>query len=147
MQPALDAVGLEREGIGCRFCHAIRGVNLDTFPPFELETELVMYGRFDDLESPVHEIRRSEFLGTPEYCAGCHEYTTPAGAPVLTTFSEFADADHPGCCLARIATCRIVLGQRGRLPSVTAVRMTCEFVDSRIPFPGGRSIGCRCDAP
>jgi len=137
MQPALDAEGGEREGIGCRFCHAIKGVDLDTFPPFELETELVVYGRFDDLESPVHGIRRSELLGSPEYCAGCHEYTTPKGAPVLTTFSEFTEAEHPGLLACQDCHMPYVMGQVV-LPTVKEPG-DLEFVDAHA-IPGGRNI-------
>jgi len=137
MRPALDAEGLEREGIGCRFCHAIRAVDLDTFPPFDLETELVMYGPSDDLESPVHELRRSELLGTPEYCAGCHEYTTPAGAPVLTTYSEFTGADWPGLLSCQDCHMPTVMGQVVS-PAVEPPG-DMQFVDSHA-IPGGRSI-------
>lgn len=111
MQPPVGVVEPEREGIGCRFCHAIRGVDLQSFPPFDLETELVMMGRFDDLSSLVHRTRRSELLGSPEYCAGCHEYTTPAGANVLSTFSEFEAAEHPDNLTCQDCHMPFVLGQ------------------------------------
>lgn len=137
MQPPVGVVEPAREGVGCRFCHAIRGVDLQSFPPFDLETELVMMGRFDDLESPVHRTRRSELLGSPEYCAGCHEYTTPAGANVLSTFSEFEGAGHPGNLACQDCHMPFVPGQvvspEVRQPDDFA------FVDSH-SIVGGRSI-------
>ncbi len=137
MRPPIGAEARQREGIGCRFCHAIRDVELGTFPPFELETELVMMGRFDDLESPVHQVRRSELLGTPEYCASCHEYTTPAGANVLSTYSEFTGADHPDYLACQDCHMPFVLGQVVD-PSVQAPD-DFDFIDSH-SIPGGRSI-------
>lgn len=137
MQPPVGVVEPEPEGVGCRFCHAIRGVDLQSFPPFELETELVMMGRFDDLQSPVHQIRRSELLGSPEYCAGCHEYTTPAGANVLSTFSEFEGAGHPGDVACQDCHMPFVLGQVVG-PDLQQPN-DFPFVDSH-SILGGRSI-------
>jgi len=137
MQPPVGVVEPEREGIGCRFCHAIRGVDLGTFPPFELETELVMMGSMNAAESPVHEIRASALLGTPEYCGSCHEYTTPGGAALLTTYSEFANAGHPDYLACQDCHMAYVLGQ----VVDTSVRQADEFsfVDSH-SVPGGRNL-------
>jgi len=137
MQPPVGVVNPEREGIGCRFCHAIRDVHLDTFPPFDLETELVMMGRTSTTESPVHEIRASELLGTPEYCAGCHEYTTPAGANILSTFSEFEDAGHPDYLACQDCHMPFILGQVID-PSVQQPD-GFDFVGSHA-IPGGRNM-------
>lgn len=137
MRPPVGAEARVREGIGCLFCHAIRGVDLTTFPPFDLETELVMMGRFDNLESPVHQIRQSELLGTPEYCASCHEYTTPGGANVLSTYSEFVDADHPDYLACQDCHMPFVLGQVVD-PSVQQPD-GFDFVDSH-SIEGGRSL-------
>jgi hypothetical protein len=96
-----------------------------------------MMGSLDDLQSPVHQIRRSELLGSTEYCASCHEYTTPAGAPVLTTFSEFEGADQPGLLSCQDCHMPFVMGQVV-LPTVQEPG-DLQFVDSHA-IPGGRSI-------
>jgi len=137
MEPPVGVVEPEREGIGCRFCHAIRDVDLDTFPPFDLETELVMMGRMNATESPVHEISASALLGSPEYCASCHEYTSPAGAPILSTFSEFAGAGHPDYLTCQDCHMPFVLGQVVD-PSVQQPG-DLSFVDSH-SIPGGRDM-------
>jgi hypothetical protein len=137
IQPPVGVVDPEREGIGCRFCHAIRGIDLQSFPPFDLETELVMMGRFDDLESPVHQTRHSALLGSPEYCAGCHEYTTPAGANVLSTFSEFEAAGHPDDLACQDCHMPFVLGEV--VAPTVKQGDAFAFIDSH-SIPGGRSI-------
>ncbi len=137
MEPPIGAEAGQREGIGCFFCHAIRGVDLTTFPPFDLQTELVVMGRFEGLESPVHRIEQSDLLGTPEYCASCHEYTTPRGANVLSTYSEFAGAGHPDYLACQDCHMPFVLGQVVA-PSVQQPD-DFNFVDSH-SIPGGRSL-------
>lgn len=79
------------DGVGCHFCHALKGADMDTFPPFEIERGLVMYGPYADAESPAHGTAVSEFMGTAAYCATCHEYDSPAGARILSTFTEFGE--------------------------------------------------------
>ncbi len=137
MRPPIGAEARQREGVGCLFCHAIRDVDLDVFPPFDLETELVIMGRFDDLESPVHEVRRSELLGTPEYCAACHEYTTPSGAHVLSTYTEFVTAGLPEYVTCQDCHMPLVLGQV--VDPTVQEPDDFDFVDSH-SIPGGRNL-------
>jgi hypothetical protein len=137
MRAPVGVVAPEREGIGCRFCHAIRDVDLEAFPPFELETELVMMGRMNAAESPVHQIRASTLLGSPRYCAACHEYTTPAGATLLSTYSEFAGAGHPDYVACQDCHMPFVMGNLVD-PSVTQAD-EFAFVDSHAIL-GGRNL-------
>jgi len=137
MQPAVGVTEPVREGIGCRFCHAIRGVDLGKFPPFDLETRLVMMGRINTAESPVHQIEASPLLGTPLYCASCHEYTTPGGANLLSTFSEFSSAGHPDYLTCQDCHMPFVLGQV--VDPLVQQPNEFAFIDSHA-IPGGRNL-------
>jgi hypothetical protein len=137
MDPPVGVADPQREGIGCHFCHAIRDVGLGTFPPFDLETELVLMGRMNTAESPVHEIRASDLLGSPEYCASCHEYTTPAGANLLSTFTEFEGAGHPDYLACQDCHMPFVLGQV--VDPTVQQPADFSFVDSHT-IPGGRNM-------
>lgn len=95
------------EGVNCQFCHILRGTHEGEFPPFDIDRELVMYGPLATAESPVHQTVYSEFLQSAEYCAACHEYTTPAGGKVLATFSEYNSGSYPS--LAECQACHMPL--------------------------------------
>ena len=83
-----------QEGIGCDFCHSVKGADLEEFGAFEIDPSNTAYGPFADAESPKHETVYSEFMGTAGYCATCHEYQGRAGAPILTTFTEYAEGQY-----------------------------------------------------
>jgi len=82
------------DGIGCDFCHSVRGADLEQFGAFDIDPTNTMYGPYADAESPKHETIYSEFMGTAGYCAACHEYRSRAGAPILTTFTEYAQGPY-----------------------------------------------------
>lgn len=82
------------EGIGCDFCHSVKGADLAMFGAFEIETENIKYGPLADAESPKHRTLYSELMETAGFCATCHEYQSRAGAPILTTFTEYAEGQY-----------------------------------------------------
>jgi len=82
------------EGIGCDFCHSVKGADLEQFGAFDIDPSNTAYGPLADAESPKHETVYSEFMGTAGYCATCHEYQSRAGAPILTTFTEYAQGPY-----------------------------------------------------
>ncbi len=82
------------EGIGCDFCHSVKGADLEQFGAFDIGPSNTAYGPLADAESPKHETVYSEFMGTAGYCATCHEYQSRAGAPILTTFTEYAQGPY-----------------------------------------------------
>ncbi len=80
-----------REGVTCDFCHTVAAVDL-TKPrhPFQLAPGPVKRGPFAFIESPFHETEYSALhRSSALLCAGCHEYSNSAGAPVLSTYSEW----------------------------------------------------------
>lgn len=82
--------GVTREGISCDFCHTVTAVHLgDPKGPFSTDPGLVKRGIIKKAESPAHKVAFSELHGTSEFCSGCHNYTTPGGAAVLSTYDEW----------------------------------------------------------
>ena len=125
------------EGVNCQFCHIIRGVEVGAFPPFDLDRSLTMHGPYHDAKSEVHETAYSPLMGTAEYCAGCHEFTGPSGATVLSTFAEYESGTYP-----ELTEC-----QGCHMPLVPGFSVTPEvkspdrgsFFNSHW-IPGGRDI-------
>ncbi|UCF37037.1 MAG: hypothetical protein JSU96_19945 [Acidobacteriota bacterium] len=88
---------LNAEGIGCDFCHSLTGTDLaQTESPFVLEVSEVKFGPVKDASSTGHEVGYSEFHNDSRHCAGCHEYTTPNGVSLLTTYTEWEDYKEGG---------------------------------------------------
>lgn len=83
------------EGIGCDFCHSVKGVDLDDKEdPFRITVGRIKYGPLRHAQSPAHQIVNSELHTRSEFCAGCHEYKNAAGASVLSTYSEWKSSSY-----------------------------------------------------
>lgn len=81
---------ISREGITCDYCHSISAVDLSrSSGPFEVHLDGIKRGPLGDAHSPAHEVARSPLHESAEFCAGCHEYTTPQGLTVFSTYSEW----------------------------------------------------------
>jgi hypothetical protein len=81
---------ISREGITCDYCHSVASVDLSRASrPFEVRLDGVKRGPLGDAHSPAHEVARSPVHESAEFCAGCHEYTTPQGLTVFSTYSEW----------------------------------------------------------
>ncbi|MGD8329475.1 MAG: multiheme c-type cytochrome [Acidobacteriota bacterium] len=84
------AQGVTREGVSCDFCHTITTVHLDNAErPFELSPGLVKRSTIEVTSSPAHQVAYSELHATADLCGGCHNFVSPAGAAVLTTYEEW----------------------------------------------------------
>ena len=78
------------EGVSCDACHSLVSVapgphgfaqTLDPGP--------VKHGPIRDAVSTAHATAYSPLHTTAMACAGCHEYVTSDGTPIITTFSEW----------------------------------------------------------
>jgi len=82
--------GMTREGVTCDFCHTVTAVHLDgRAKPFDAAPGIVKRGTIEVTNSPAHEVAYSELHGTAEFCGGCHNFVSPAGAAVMTTYDEW----------------------------------------------------------
>ncbi len=81
---------ITKEGVSCDFCHSIKKVNINNKEnPFELDIGEIKRGPLSDVDSPAHKTEPSPLFKSSELCAGCHEYTTDNGVPILGTYSEW----------------------------------------------------------
>ncbi len=88
--PTLPGVEAKTDGVVCQFCHSVKDVKLGRKPsPFIMGSGDTKYGPLADVESPDHATERNEIFTNSRLCAGCHEYRTEAGLPILSTYSEW----------------------------------------------------------
>lgn len=81
---------VSREGITCDYCHSIASVELKRARgPYEVRLDGVKRGPLADADSPAHEVAKSPVHESAEFCAGCHEYSTPRGLVIFSTYSEW----------------------------------------------------------
>lgn len=81
---------VSREGVSCDFCHTVTAVDLNrSNKPYVIALGLVKRGDIKRAASPAHEVAYSELHSRSEFCGGCHNYVTPGGAPVMSTFDEW----------------------------------------------------------
>lgn len=86
-----------QEGVTCDFCHSAASVRSEgPFPRYRLEAGTT-FGPYDrkSADSP-HRVVFSPLHLASEFCAGCHEFRTESGVPVLTTYSEWAESFYRG---------------------------------------------------
>ena len=84
-----------REGVSCDFCHTVTGVQLnDRKAPYALKPGLVKRSVLKDASSPAHEVAYSEIHSKAEFCGGCHNYTAPGGARIMSTYQEWLDGPY-----------------------------------------------------
>lgn len=83
-------LGVTREGVSCDFCHTITAVHLDRPDnPYSIDPGLVKRSVIRQADSPAHEVAYSELHGTSEFCGGCHNYVSPSGSGIMTTYDEW----------------------------------------------------------
>jgi hypothetical protein len=81
---------VSQEGVTCDFCHSIVSVDLKKRNGrFQVSLDGAKRGPLADAESPVHGVVKSQLHESSELCAGCHEYSTPEGLAVMSTYSEW----------------------------------------------------------
>jgi len=87
---ASAAKELADEGVTCDFCHSIKSVRKDGQRwRYQVEPGIVKRGPGKDIPPDRHQMAHSELFAKSEICAGCHEYVSSTGLPILTTYSEW----------------------------------------------------------
>ncbi|MBD3257160.1 hypothetical protein GF377_01910 [candidate division GN15 bacterium] len=84
------------EGVSCEVCHTVTGFTGDTPYNFNWVSEpgRDKYGPRSTGESPAHEMVKSEFLGTAEFCGTCHNEMSPFGIWVKSTHLEWKEGPY-----------------------------------------------------
>lgn len=87
--------GVTREGVACDFCHSVTAVHIDNAErPYEVDPGTVKRGVIKHAASPAHDVAYSELHATSEFCGGCHNYTSEAGAAIMTTYQEWKEGPY-----------------------------------------------------
>jgi hypothetical protein len=87
--------GVTREGVSCDFCHTVTAVHLDgREKPYTVDLGLVRRSVLKKATSPAHDVAYSELHGTSEFCGGCHNYITPKGKAVMSTYDEWRNGPY-----------------------------------------------------
>ena len=87
--PRLEAK-LTWEGVSCDVCHSMTAVDLaGSTPKITFDVGPVKRGPIRDADSAVHQVAFSELHTTSLGCAGCHEWTSRSGVPIMSTYSEW----------------------------------------------------------
>jgi ssDNA-binding Zn-finger/Zn-ribbon topoisomerase 1 len=83
-------LGVTREGVSCDFCHTVTAVHLDgREKPYDLSPGFTKRGVIKRAASPAHDVAYSELHGTSEFCGGCHNFVTPDGVALMSTYDEW----------------------------------------------------------
>lgn len=84
------------EGVSCEVCHSITGFTGDTPYNFNWVSEpgRNKLGPRSTGQSPAHEMVKSEFLGTAEFCGTCHNEMSPYGVWVKSTHLEWKEGPY-----------------------------------------------------
>ncbi|MBN1211086.1 MAG: hypothetical protein JXA92_00780 [candidate division Zixibacteria bacterium] len=84
------------EAVSCEVCHTITGFRGDT--PYNgnyiSEPGRNKYGPRTTGNSPAHEMVKSDFLGTTEFCGTCHNEKSPYGVWVKSTQLEWKEGPY-----------------------------------------------------
>jgi len=135
--PRPEAGSRANEGVQCDLCHTITGFEGDT--PFNFnfisDPGEIKYGpRAGDL-SPAHQMAKSEFLHTAEFCGACHNEKDPYGIWVKSTHLEWKEGPYAAQGVI-CQDCHMTYA-----PSVTA-SMGTEYPDARLHlFHGAHDPG------
>ncbi|MBI5167681.1 MAG: hypothetical protein HY998_08115 [candidate division NC10 bacterium] len=87
---------ITKEGVTCDFCHTVRKVDLNNSGnPFKIEPGLMKRSTLRRASSPAHQTEYSELHDSSLLCAACHEYRTPDGLPITSTYSEWKNSPYP----------------------------------------------------
>ncbi|MDH7513755.1 MAG: multiheme c-type cytochrome [Clostridiales bacterium] len=94
--PPPSANSRANESVSCDLCHSITGFAGDV--PFNynwiVEPGKTKYGPRDGKNSPEHNLMKSEFLGTTEFCGTCHNEKSPYGVWVKSTQLEWKEGPY-----------------------------------------------------
>lgn len=94
--PTPDNGSRANEAVSCEVCHTITGFVGDV--PFNgnyiSEPGTKKYGPRSTGASPAHEMVKSDFLATSEFCGTCHNEKSPYGVWVKSTHLEWKDGPY-----------------------------------------------------
>lgn len=84
------------EAVSCDICHTVTGFEGDTPHNFNWVTSPgnVKYGPRENVESPEHEVAKSEFLASADFCGTCHNEMSPYGVWVKSTHLEWSEGPY-----------------------------------------------------
>ncbi len=126
---------ISREGVTCDFCHTVTGiVNKRPQASFETQPGNTKYGPYENLLPAANlEFQYSPLQQSAILCSGCHELTSPAGARVLETYSEWHESSYArkgiqcqNCHMPELINVPIV--DPGIRPSSTSLAHAHEFL-------------------
>jgi len=95
--PARPSEGTRaNDGVHCDFCHTITGHEGEI--PYNFNYVVspgeIKFGPRADVESGGHEIQKSDYLGTPDFCGICHNEKDPYGIWVKSTHLEWQEGPY-----------------------------------------------------
>jgi len=84
------------EGVACDFCHTITGYEGDIPHNFNYISQPgnIKYGPRPTGDSPAHEVAKSDFMGTADFCGTCHNEKSPYGVWVKSTHLEWQEGPY-----------------------------------------------------
>jgi hypothetical protein len=84
------------ESVSCDLCHTVTGHAGAV--PFNFNwissPGKVKYGPREGKNSPEHDLQKSEFLASPDFCGTCHNEKSPYGAWVKSTHLEYKEGPY-----------------------------------------------------
>lgn len=83
------AKSISIEGVTCSFCHAVTGVNNNSYT---IQNNQI-FGPYTDSKTDAHASAYSPLLTKSEFCAGCHEFSMN-GVPISETYSEWKEGPY-----------------------------------------------------
>ena len=84
------------ESVSCDVCHTVTGFAGDVPHNFNFISSPgnIKYGPRSTGNSPEHEIKKSDFLQTAEFCGTCHNEMSPYGVWVKSTHLEWKEGPY-----------------------------------------------------
>ncbi len=91
-----DKMTRANESVSCDVCHTITGFRGDTPHNFNYVSEpgKTKYGNRGTGKSPEHDIAKSDFIKTAEFCGTCHNEKDPYGVWVKSTHLEWKEGPY-----------------------------------------------------
>ncbi len=94
--PKPSEMSKANESVNCDVCHTITGFSGDV--PFNFnyisEPGDIKLGPREGNNSPEHSMKKSDFLGTAEFCGTCHNEKDPYGIWVKSTHLEWKEGPY-----------------------------------------------------
>ncbi len=94
--PAPDKMSRANEGVSCDLCHSVTGFEGDVPHNFNYIASPgeIKNGPRGTGNSPEHEVKKSDFLSTGDFCGTCHNEKDPYGIWVKSTHLEWKEGPY-----------------------------------------------------